>query len=237
MNFMRGLFLLLLISLSTSVRASSVVPADSNAGQVPNVTVWDESNHQDMLWNKIQAAGMGPVIVLPVYTRCTMSCPVLAHMLVQQTSQLNGGGPYRVVIFSFDPSDDATALRQFREQKNIPASWLLLRSNASGVRRFCDFFHYSVLTEGPVMIHTNQIFLLNHDLRWRASFIDERWSVTDLQIWLKRVETPGILGWLAMNPQMLMLAGFGFMLLSISIIFVVLLKRPRREAALPANIR
>ena len=105
-----------------------MTPAGINAGKIPDITVWDEANVQHTLWDELRAAGTGPVIVLPVYTRCTMSCPVLARMLVQQTSQINGGTPYRVLIFSFDPGDDAQALRQFRVQKKLPSAWILVRS-------------------------------------------------------------------------------------------------------------
>ncbi len=61
--------------------------------------------------------GRGPCIVLPVYTRCTMSVPVLARMLVQQTSQIGGGAPYRVLIFSFVLAYNAAEKGPFRLEK------------------------------------------------------------------------------------------------------------------------
>ncbi|MES2393842.1 MAG: hypothetical protein V4555_19555, partial [Acidobacteriota bacterium] len=87
-------------------------------------------------------AGSGPVVVLPIYARCTMSCPITTNMLVGEAAKMTSAKPYRVVIFSFDPTDDATALRHFRADKHLPSTWLLLRSNPEGVRRFCDFFHF-----------------------------------------------------------------------------------------------
>ena len=171
----------LALALASGASAVATVPAGMNAGKIPDITVWDEANAQHSLWNELQAAGSGPVIVLPVYTRCTMSCPILARMLVQQTSQLSGGAPYRVLIFSFDPGDDAEALRQFRAQKNLPSSWILVHSSAADIRRFCDFFHYSIMTEGSVMIHTNQMFLLDRNFQWRSTFIDEQWDAAELR--------------------------------------------------------
>ena len=228
MNLKRHFLLpALALALAQGAGAVAVVPAGMNAGKIPDITVWDEANVQHTLWQELQAAGKGPVLVLPVYTRCTMSCPVLARMLVQQTAQIGGGTPYRVVIFSFDPGDDAQALRQFRAQKKLPSTWILVRSGAGDIRRFCDFFHYTVLTEGPVMIHTNQMFLLDHNLQWRATFIDESWNAADLRIWMSRAESPGLFGWIAMNPELLVYFGFGGLLLSLMVILGALVLHPR----------
>lgn len=216
----------LAMALASGARAVAVTPAGMNAGKIPDITVWDEANVQHTLWDKLQAAGSGPVLVLPVYTRCTMSCPVLARMLVQQTSRISGGTPYRVLIFSFDPGDDAEALRQFRAQKNLPSSWILVRSQAADIRRFCDFFHYTVMTEGTVMIHTNQMFLLDHALQWRATFIDQSWNAADLRTWMSRAESPGLFGWLKLNPEVLVFIGFGGILLSLMLILGILVLRP-----------
>ena len=219
--------LLLALALPLIARAAAVLPADSNAGQMPNIAVWDEANIQSSLWAKLSASGSGPVFVLPLYTHCTMSCPVLATRLARESAKLPAGARFRVLIFSFDPADDAAALRDFRRQEQLPASWILVRSTPSDIRRFCDFFHYNILTEGPVMIHANQIFLLDHTLQWRATFIDEKWDAADLALWMKRAEAPGLLGWFAMNPEKLAFIGLGGMLLSLALIFWALLSRTR----------
>lgn len=233
MSFKRYLLFALVLVLISGARANATVPAGMGAGTLPNVTVWDEANVQHKLFDELKAAGSGPVLVLPVYTRCTMSCPVLARMLVQQTSQLSGGSPYRVLVFSFDPGDDAAALRQFRAQKNLPASWLLVRSDAADIHRFLDFFHYTVLTEGPVMIHTNEMFLLNHNLKWRATFVDVDWNAAELHTWMQRAEAPGVLGWIAMNPDMLVYIAFGLLLAAFGVILWVFLRRPRPALPIP----
>jgi len=222
-----NLLSILAITLAPLARAAAVSPADSDAGQLPNISVWDEANLQSSLWAKLSASGSGPVFVLPLYTHCTTSCPVLAARLVRETAKLTAGTAYRVLIFSFDPADDAAALRDFRRQEKLPASWILVRSTPSDIRRFCDFFNYRILTEGPVMIHTNQIFLLDHTLQWRATFIDEKWDAADLTLWIKRAETPGLLAWFAMNPEKLAFIGLGGMLLSLALILWALLSRSR----------
>ena len=198
------------------------MPEGGSAGQIPDMRVWDETDHESTLWQKLEADGSGPVIVLPVYTRCTMSCPITARMLADETARMQGSTPYRVLIFSFDPADDAAALRQFRKDQGLPAAWTLVRSDAGDIRRFCDFFRYPVLTEGSVMIHNNQFFLLDHSLQWKATFIDKDWDGADLRKWMGRVEKPGILGWIAMNPQKVELAGFAGLLLGFALIVAVM---------------
>jgi cytochrome oxidase Cu insertion factor (SCO1/SenC/PrrC family) len=232
MHLKRDLMLLTLaLTLTLSGKVRAAVPTGSNAGQIPDITVWDEANHQSTMWEKLRTAGSGPVIVLPVYTRCTMSCPVTARMLVKETAQIGGGKPYRVLIFSFDPGDDTAALRQFRVLEGLPPAWILVRSDAADIRQFCDFFHFPVLTEGPVMIHNNQVFLLDHSLQWRATFIDKDWDGAELRKWMGRVETPGLLGWLAMNPESLAFVGSGGMLLSLALIVGVTLSRSHHQSA------
>ena len=84
------------------------------------------------------------------------------------------------------------------------------------------------------MIHTNQMFLLDHNLQWRATFIDQSWNAADLRTWMSRAESPGPFGWLAMNPEVLVFAGFGGLLLSLMLILGIFILRPRslsRQAA------
>ena len=217
----------LALALALSAKASGVIPGDQGAGQIPNIPVWDEADHQTLLRTKLEASGTGPVFVLPVYTHCTMSCPVLASRLVRETAQLAPGTPFRVLIFSFDPAEDAASLRSFRAQQKLPANWILVRSSDREIRSFTDFFHYRVLTEGEVMLHTNQMFLLNHNLVWRAVFVNESWDVADIRSWLKRVEAPGIIGWAIMNPAMIVYAGLGGMLLSLGLVLAAMLSRSK----------
>ncbi|MGA1983502.1 MAG: hypothetical protein ABSG84_13680 [Acidobacteriaceae bacterium] len=219
------------LALASSPTLRAAVPAGSNAGRLPDLAVWDQADRPSTLWQELRAAGSGPVVVLPVYTRCTMSCPITARMLVREAAQMGGSRPYRVLIFSFDPGDDAAALRQFRAQQGLPPAWLVLRSDASGIRRFCDFFHYPVLTEGPVMIHNNQLFLLDDSFQWRVTFIDKDWNGAQLRKWMGRVESPGLFGWLALNPEKLALVGFAGLLFSLALVVGVLLSRSRSQPA------
>lgn len=226
---MKSCWALLLLVLACAAGARAAVPAPFSAGQLPNITVWDEHDQRHSLWDALGSAGSGPVVVLPIYARCTMSCPVLTRMLVQQTQRLGSGAPYRVLIFSFDSGDAAAALRNFRAEKGLPASWLLVRSNAVDIRRFCDFFHYPVMSEGPVMIHSNTMFLLDSTFRWRATFVDQNWDAADLKKWLHRAESTSLIGRLITTPDAMILAGFGGVLASLLLVLGVLVFARERK--------
>lgn len=84
------------------------------------------------------------------------------------------------------------------------------------------------MTEAAVLVHPNQIFLLDHNLHWRATLIDVDWDAAELQNWMGRVESPGVSGWVAMNPGKLAWIGFS----GLTVGFVVTLGRlivPRKS--------
>jgi cytochrome oxidase Cu insertion factor (SCO1/SenC/PrrC family) len=205
----------LAVVLCASEVRGAVVPAKSDSGRIPNVAIWDEANQKRSLWAKLQGAGDGPVIVLPVYTRCATSCPTLARKLAQEALRLGDSAAYRVLIFSFDPAENTESIREFRQREHVPANWLLVRAEEPEIRRFFDYFHYSIMTEGSVLVHPNEVFLLDHDLNWRATLVDVNWSSAELGEWIDRVESPGVRGWLAMNPEKLAWTGFAGLLLGV----------------------
>jgi SCO1/SenC len=205
--------------------------AGAHPSTVPNVQVWDEANHHVLLGSVLATAGGEPVILLPVYTRCPASCPVLTQKLVEETGRLGHSVAYRVLVFSFDPRETADSLRMFRGQQRVPANWILVRANEAEIRRFFDFFHYSVMTEGSMLIHPNEVFLLDHRLNWRATLVGVDWNSVVLNNNLRWIENPGLVGWIATNPAKLALAGFGGLLFSLGLIMGWLIsRRPRRHA-------
>lgn len=215
----------LTLALVASDATGAVVPADSVSGRIPDITIWDEANQKSSLWEKLQRTGNGPVIVLPVYTRCAVSCPVLTRKLKQEAARLGDGAVYRVLFFSFDPSEDAQSLRAFREREQLPAKWMLVRAGDADIRRLCDFFHYPIMTDGAVLVHANQVFLLEHDLHWRATLTDVEWDAVELRKWMGRAESPGVSGWVAMNPEKLAWIGLGGLSLGLVVMLSWLIRR------------
>lgn len=73
-----------------------------------------------------------PTLLLPIFTRCTGTCPMTAHYLKRALA--GAGTAFRVVVFSFDAADTADDLREFRDRFALPAEWLVVRSGDAGRR-------------------------------------------------------------------------------------------------------
>jgi cytochrome oxidase Cu insertion factor (SCO1/SenC/PrrC family) len=213
--------------------AVPLAAAELNSRAIPDVHVWDEANHNVPLQSVLTTAGGGPVILLPIYTRCAASCPVLTRKLEGETARMGSGIAYRVLVFSFDPSETSESLQIFRRQERVPANWVMVRTDEGEIRQFFDFFHYSIMTEGDMLIHPSEIFLLDHDLNWRATLVGADWSSAELQKQLSRIETPSLTGWIAMNPAALAVMGFGGMLLSLGLLigWLIFRKPPKQQVA------
>lgn len=180
--------------------AAPVLPAQGANARIPNITVWDEADQRMPLSEALRRGGGGPAIVLPLYTRCGASCPVLTKKLEKETAGITVSRDYRVLLFSFDPTETGESLRKFREQEGVPRNWMLVRTDAQEIQNFVDFFRYRVMTEGGLLVHPNEIFLLDRGLNWRLTLIGEDWDAAKLESDLTMMESRGIGAWAAMNP-------------------------------------
>lgn len=228
----RGISLGLIVLGMAGALSAFPSRAEGETGPAPDVTVWNEANQKVALSEELRKHGEGPVIVLPIYTRCGASCPVLTKKLEKETAGMAPGIAYRVLVFSFDAAETAESLQRFRKEENVPANWAMVRAEESEIRRFFDFFHYRVMTEGGVLIHPNEVFLLDRDLNWRLTLTGEEWNAARLQESLGWMESAGPVAWAAMNPAKIAVLGvvglFGsFVLLLGWLIF----RRPDKRAA------
>ena len=219
------LLTLVAIALHACSLQSAAAPAPRDRGSVPDAAVWDEGDHKISLRSKLKGLGPDPVILLPLYTRCTGSCPVLTRKLQSELARLNSKASYHVVLFSFDPAETSESLKLFRERERLPGEWLMVRGDELEIRRFFDFFHYSVMKENGALIHPSEIFLLTIDasagneLRWRASLVGVDWSARDLEKELKEIQSPSLMGRIEMNPETIaktalagLIASLGFLI-------------------------
>lgn len=162
-----------------------------------------------------------------------MTCPLLTRKLKQGAARINLGLNYRVLLFSFDPSDDAANLRSFHEREKLPRNWILVRAAETDIRRLSDFFQYSIMTQGKLLIHPNEIFLLDYDLTWRATLVSDYWTTAELRIWIQRIDSPGIRGWMVLHPEVL--AWVGFAGLFLGVLMTIGLKLCRKTSSLSTS--
>jgi cytochrome oxidase Cu insertion factor (SCO1/SenC/PrrC family) len=198
------------------ILAELLPPAEP--GLVPrSLAVLDEQDrHQNL-----GTAGE-PTLLVPIFTRCTGSCPLTAVALKQVMP--GASAEFRVVLLSFDPKDTSADLRSFRKRLDLPSDWLVVRSiDAAASRDLFDDLGFRVMKSGGGFNHADQTFVLSPKGLWaatlsgppskeelrsahrRALAADDRTASRRLGAWLIRPEA-----WIV-----LACAGFGFSLAAV----------------------
>jgi cytochrome oxidase Cu insertion factor (SCO1/SenC/PrrC family) len=173
-----------------------------------------------------------PALLLPIFTRCSGTCPLTAVLLKQALDQARA--PFRVIVFSFDAADGAGDLAAFRERYKLPADWLLLRSrDAAATRAFFDGmdFHFMRATGG--FDHPNQTFVFSPRGAWAATLAGAAFSAGDLETAFRRAlaaDDPAVPGrvaaWLIRPEAWILLACAG---LALSLAALLLAQRRSRS--------
>jgi len=130
---------------------------------------------------------------------------------------MNPAYPYRVVVFSFDALETSESLRLYRARQLVPPDWKIVRSNEAGIRRFFDFFRYSIMNQNGTLVHPNEVFLLDSSLTWRWTLLGDDWGSRELASAIGQTSSPGIFDRINRNPERLAWIGFAAMLLGISV--------------------
>lgn len=186
--------------------------------KLPKITVFDDDDRTLILPAALDEPGK-PLFLVPVFTKCKMSCPLLVKALRGSLDEYRDGGgakDYRVLIFTFDSTDTSADLRAFRAKQQIPASWLIVRSPDQGaVRAFFDQFSFSIMSSDGGFIHPNEIFVFNGHHTWVGSLLGSRLSKGDISYAMNKAGDSGI--WLQTlesisHPETLIVIGaIGFL--------------------------
>lgn len=180
---------------------------------MPNLSVLDESDRSLELTSAL-AGGEKNILLLPVFTKCHMSCPLMVKALAQVWSN---GSQLRVALLSFDASETVQSLREFREREKIPSSWQIFRSSdAAALRAFFDAFSYSIMAADGGFNHPNQILVFDRDLKWSGSLYGTQLTESDLK---EAQGTGSRFAGLLAHPDRLAIIGMIGLLLSLFYIF------------------
>ncbi len=122
-----------------------------------------------------------PTIVAPLYTRCPLACPMIAHGLKRGVAQSDApSSSYRVVLFSFDSRDTPADLRRFRERNQIPLAWTVVAAPRKGdARRLLDAIGYRYGEAGGHFTHPNAVIALTPDLKTAKFILGTTYDVDD----------------------------------------------------------
>jgi hypothetical protein len=176
--------------------------------------------------------GGSPTLLLPVFTRCGGTCPLTASLLKEALGKARA--PFRVVVFSFDPEDGASDLRDFRERFALPASWILVRAAEPGAaREVFDALDFHFMKSGGGFDHPNLTFVFSPRGSWAATLPGSPFSPRDLEAAWKRALTADdpaaihrLSAWLIRPASWILLACAGLALSLIAILLARLTRRP-----------
>jgi protein SCO1 len=119
-----------------------------------------------------------PTILAPLYTRCPLACPLITQGLKRAAAQASAPpSSYRVVLFSFDPSDTPEDLRRFRERQQVPLSWTVASTRSGDARKLLDALDYRYGQAGDYFTHPNAVIVLTPDLRYARTVFGTTYDI------------------------------------------------------------
>ncbi|HKB80735.1 MAG TPA: SCO family protein [Thermoanaerobaculia bacterium] len=122
-----------------------------------------------------------PAVIVPMYTRCPLACPMVTEGLKAAAAQSNADpSTYRVVLFSFDPRDTPADLHAYRERHAVPLGWTLATAKPADVRRLLDALDVRVTDAGGAFVHPNVAVVLTPDLQVAKKLYGTTFRASDL---------------------------------------------------------
>lgn len=224
--------------------ATSLVSTSLHAGLVENVAPQLGRAVAPVSW--VDGSGRAhrlseftgyPVILLPVYTRCRTAC-------VTNLSRLKGAlaeaaadpTQFRVLLFSFDPTDTPEVLASYRARESVPLSWSIGSAAKPEVAALLDSIGYQVGQAGKEFTHPNMLVFLDGNLRIAKWIYGNDYSGRDIDVALR--VAAGESDWVGRHSDVLYaLLLFGLTLSAVALSFYVMrLGATRRSLAVPPAI-
>ena len=162
---------------------AGVVEVEPALGRaVPPINWVDESGRTRVL---SEFAGF-PVVILPIYTRCQTAClqntDQLKNALADVSTDPRG---FRVVLFSFDPTDTSAALANYRRREAIPLAWSIGRASQPEIDALLESIGFQAGKAGREFVHPNLVVFLDSKLRIAKWIYGTDYSAKDVDFALK----------------------------------------------------
>jgi len=208
--------------------AADLLPSERASVLPRGLIVADEQDARLEL--RVLAAG-APALLLPVFTRCSGTCPLTALLLKKALGEANA--PFRVIVLSFDPEDAANDLREFRERFALPPGWRLVRSDdAAAIRRLLDGLDFHFMKTSGGFDHPNQTFVFSAKGEWAATLQGTDPSRSELETAFARALAAGdpaplsrVRAWLIRPATWILCASAGLLA---SLVTIVLARNAKR---------
>jgi len=190
-----ALFVLTLSAASPCANGFDVAPQQGRA--IPSINWIDETGRSRQL---SEFSGY-PLILLPIYTRCPGPCLQNVDRLKEAVANsLSNPRQFRVLLFSFDPSDNAMTLKKYRERENIPLGWSIGAASQNDVDALLESIGVQIGRAGSEFTHPNIVFFLNSKLRIAKWIYGTAYSGREIDLALK--VAGGQSDWIGQHAQL-----------------------------------
>lgn len=188
----------LLILCALNARANVVDLAPERGRAVQSIQWTDESGRAR---NLAEFSGY-PLVLLPIYTRCPGPCLQTVDRLKSALADSSSNPrQFRVLLFSFDPSDNAERLAKYRERENIPLGWSIGAATQSEVDALLESIGIQVGRAGTEFTHPNILVFLDSKMRIAKWIYGTAYSGRDVDLALR--VAGGESDWLGQHAQLL----------------------------------
>jgi cytochrome oxidase Cu insertion factor (SCO1/SenC/PrrC family) len=121
---------------------------------------WTDEKGADVVFSRWRGA---PLIVTAVYTSCTERCPLTVEKLRRVDDALRRRKiDTQVVLVTLDPDHDTLErLQHFKESRNVPASWRLLRGGLEETRELARMLRVRAIYDDGHIDHDVRIAVFN----------------------------------------------------------------------------
>jgi len=176
-----------------------------------------------------------PVILLPVYTRCRTACVTnLAQLKSALADAAADPTQFRVLLFSFDPTDTPVVLAHYRRRENIPLSWSIGTASKPEIAALLESIGFQYGEAGKEFTHPNMLVFLDGNLHIAKWIYGDSYTGRDIDAALR--VAAGESDWIGRHSDvlyalLLFSATLCCVALSFYLLQLVVLRRARRVSA------
>lgn len=219
--------LILALALLTDLYGGLVETVSPQLGKLAAPVSWtDETGNAHRL---SEFAGY-PIILLPVYTRCRAACVTNVGQLKTALGEASADPTqFRVLLFSFDPTDTPAVLAHYRSSEKIPLGWSIGTASQKDIAALLESIGFQYGQAGKEFIHPNLLVFLDSKLRIAKWIYGDNYSGRDIDAALRVVA--GKSDWIGRHSDVLYaLLVFAASLLCVALVQQVLWRSSMRAS-------
>ena len=190
--------ILVLVALAANAGGKVVDVAPEGGRPVASINLIDETGRT----RAVSEFSGYPTILLPIYTRCPGACLQNVDRLKEALANSSTDPrQFRVLLFSFDPTDNAAMLAKYRQRENIPLGWSVGSASKTETDALLESIGVQVGKAGTEFTHPNILIFLDPNLRIAKWIYGTDYSGADVDLALK--VAAGASDWIGQHSQLL----------------------------------